>query len=302
MSERNDGAESKRNAGHDSDPPIRVELQIPPEDALAKLADAFRSREARGLSIDLILKIVPLLTVVGAAVTTLAYFRSDWQQRQQQIKLSQSQIDLALLELKAKNRLTGTLETTLSVAPTVPDATYAVRFGLSVPNKAETQMQVNANLIEVFVGTEHRERLDGGVVGAVRAPLGEDEPAVRPRLELPPSGIPLQTPAFVDWAVIARDQFEIRDKVPEGNVGTLRPGESSSGTYDYSIRAAPGQWVAVRARVQLQLAPDNSGKAGTSIYVSELYCQLDTGGPWGCPPPERKDAGSKVLDRDASTR
>lgn len=260
----------------------RLSIEVPDDATLQRISKILSSGPPSPSRLDAVLKVFPALTVIGGAIWALIlFFSHDRRLREQELMLNQAKIDFDLLELRTKTQVIGAVSAAMRVARDADDGSYSARFTLSVPNAAKTAIQVNATHIELFLGTSTMPpggalAPTDGKVFFVDAPLGmDDHPAGQGAQIALPGPSPL-----VNWQLKTTEQYLISSN--KGATGPLRPGEESVADLHYSIHAAPGQWLAVRARVQIQPSLEAKTSEGTRVYTVTRFCQLDGNAVFGC--------------------
>jgi hypothetical protein len=224
-------------------------------------------------SLEQVLQLTQLVTVVGGILGALVYFHDDRELKAQQVNLQhqqlalqEQQLGLNRLELQEKSAYRVEVSSSLTTSCREGRPSCGVRFKMTFPNRGPVPVVVAENSVALYLGAdEHSDaaaapvRLPGDVGGAV-----------------------------VWGAQVAGGSY--RATLGGGNTGRILPGEATTATYDYAVRVHRGDWIAVQARLAVQ--PDAEEAGPTSGGRSEIvtaYCQIGGRDPWRCPNAEEKD-------------
>jgi hypothetical protein len=247
-----------------SDEPIKLEIKT--------ISDKGRSGR---LSLENAVQVVQFITIAGGIFGAILFFRDDKELKHDQVRLQQQQLNLGMMELRAKSDLRVSDIHSLRVSCRGPDRPCSIRFKLVLPNAGPTTMEVVKNEMAVFVA--EAENLHAPDTGALQLRAPED------------------VGGLVSWAGPFATEIYCPPRLG-GNTGTIRPGEETVGTYDYAVRVSTGGWVGVQSRLEIRRAEDDPDAGDGGVTVNQRvfeYCKVDSSDVWGCENLESADGGTR---------
>jgi hypothetical protein len=255
--------------GGPEDKPKSVKLELQLEESLAKKLLGPKD-EAKGLTLDGTLKVLQVLAAVVALVGAWRYCGEDEAIKRAQLDVQQQQVELNRLELQSKGNYHIEIDTTMLLSPTAVAGLYALRLTMTVPNHGPVPLSLTSNVVDIYKGAS--------------AEFGNRD--------ILPIRKPEEPTGVVNWQGNPIQHTNYIDALGGGNTGVIMPGEATSSVYDYTIRAATGDWIGVRsASYTAEVVDAGTGKSRPPWVIMQC-CRLGGNDLWTCPMAERTDAGA----------